>query len=453
VNWQKKTPLETEIEKGKIIEKPNHYAIDAEIGLLEIHTYELKKGSQKVFSTEGDVFPETGSREHYQTVCFRELALFYPCDESYRKSARKINRALRRKEGQKVQARTLANLVEREGEQIQVYVEGKAERILENHGFHPNGSITDPQKVFESLKEEEVLLAQEKVCQVIEEHNCGQEKEKQIDLSQLHETFEDPSAIKANISIDDVCCKKQKVSGRKKGSPPKEKREMVYNTVAHIQDKASKAYTLNTPNITQMMTIVLAFLLSNGLLNKPGSLVFFTDGARDLRSAIQSMFSFLSFKIILDWYHLEKKCKDLLSMAISGKQIKNQILTEVLAWLWLGKVDRAVKVLSSLKQETIKNTKERDNLITYLHRNQDCIPCYALRKKLGLRVSSNPVEKANDLVVSNRQKHHGMSWSADGSTSLATLTSLRRNDEHMQWLRHRDIHFTFPEHKQIKPAA
>jgi hypothetical protein len=46
-----------------------------------------------------------------------------------------------------------------------------------------------------------------------------------------------------------------------------------------------------------------------------------------------------------------------------------------------------------------------------------------------------------------------MSWSADGSTSLATLTSLRRNDEHMQWLRHRDIHFTFPEHKQIKPAA
>jgi len=53
-------------------------------------------------------------------------------------------------------------------------------------------------------------------------------------------------------------------------------------------------------------------------------------------------------------------------------------------------------------------------LITYLHRNQACIPCYALRKKLGLRISSNPVEKANDLVVSNRQKHNGMSWSADG---------------------------------------
>jgi hypothetical protein len=41
--------------------------------------------------------------------------------------------------------------------------------------------------------------------------------------------------------------------------------------------------------------------------------------------------------------------------------------------------------------------------------------CYALRKKLGLRVSSNPVEKANDLLASNKQKHQGMSWSADGS--------------------------------------
>src|SRR5947209_15827902 len=102
----------------------------------------------------------------------------------------------------------------------------------------------------------------------------------------------------------DVCCKKQKASGRKRGSPPKEKREMVYNTVAHIQDKESKTYALNTSTIPQMMIIVLAFLLSNGLLSKPGSPVFFTDGARDLRAAIQNIFGFLSFKIILDWFHL-----------------------------------------------------------------------------------------------------------------------------------------------------
>jgi len=397
------------------------------------------------------VFPEIGSREHYKTVCFRELALFYPCDESYRKSAQKLNRALWRKEGQEVSARTMANLVEREGEQLAASLEKKAEHILEYHGFNTNGSIKHQEKVFGSIKEEDVMLAREKVCQMIEELNRGQEKEKQIDILELHETFEDPNAIKANISIDDVCCKKQKAEGRERRSAPKEKRDMLNNTVAHVQDQESKTYTLNTSTVSQMMTIVLAFLLSNGMLCKTGSLVFFTDGARDLRGAIQDIFSFISFKIILDWFHLKKKCKDLLSMAINGKQVKNQILTELLAWLWLGKVHRAIKLLQDLSQDQVKNTKELHNLITYLDRNSSTIPCYALRKKLGLRVSSNAVEKANDLLVSNRQKHNGMSWSADGSTCLATLTCLRRNDEHMHWLLHHDIPFQFDAAQ--KPAA
>ena len=399
------------------------------------------------------MFPETGPREHYQTVCFREFALFYPCDESYRKSARKINRALRRKEGQEVQARTLANLVEREGEKIQEYIEKKAEHLLESHGWSPDGSIKNQEKVSESVKKEEVTLAREKVCQMIEELNGGQEKEKHIDLSELHETFEHPNVIKANISIDDVCCKKQKAEGRKKGSPSKEKREMVNNTVVHIQEKESKVYTAVSPTVSQMMSIVLAFLLSNGLLSQPGSLVFFTDGARDLRKALQDTFHFIPFKIILDWFHLKKKCKDLLSMAISGKAVKNQIMTELLAWLWLGKVDQAINLLQEVSQESIKNQKELRNLINYLERNRSCIPCYALRNKLGLRTSSNPVEKANDLLVSHRQKQNGMSWSPDGSTSLATLTALCRNSEDHQWLLNQSIRFTFPERKQVQPAA
>lgn len=351
-----------------------------------------------------------------------------------------------------VQARTMANLVEREGEQIQAHVEKKVECILEDHGFNTDGLLTDQEKARNSIEHVDVTLDHEVVSHMIEELNRGQAKEKHIELLELRETFEDPNAVKANISIDDVCCKKQKVSGRKKGSPPKEKREMVYNTVAHIQDKEAKTYALNTSTIPQMMIIVLAFLLSNGLLSKPGSLVFFTDGARDLRAAIQNIFGSLSFKIILDWFHLKKKCKDLLSMAINGKQVKEQLVSELLAWLWLGKVERAVKLLREVSQERIKNQTELDNLIKYLDRNQACIPCYALRKKLGLRISSNPVEKANDLLVSSRQKHNGMSWSADGSTSLATLTALRRNSEDHHWLLNHDIHFQFDAGVQ-KPAA
>jgi len=398
------------------------------------------------------VFPETGPREAHKSVCFRDFALLYPCDESYRKSAEKINRALRRKEGQQVQARTLANLVEREAEQIQASIVKKAEGILEASGFHPNGAIKSQKKVFEVISKEEVSLPREKVCHMIEELNGGLIKDKQIDLEELYETFEDPNAIKANISIDDVCCKKQKAEGRKKGSRPKEKREMVNNTVVHIQNKESKVYTAVSPTVSQMMPIVLAFLLSNRLLSQPGSLVFFTDGARDLRKAIQDLFHFITFKIILDWFHLKKKCKDLLSMAISGKAVKNQILTELLSWLWLGKVERAIQLLREVSQESIKNHKELHNLINYLERNRSCIPCYALRNQLGLRTSSNPVEKANDLVVSHRQKRNGMSWSPDGSTSLATLTALRRNCEDHQWLLNQDLRFQF-DAQADKPAA
>ena len=130
-------------------------------------------------------------------------------------------------------------------------------------------------------------------------------------------------------------------------------------------------------------------------------------------------------------------------MAINGKQVKNQLLTELLAWLWLGKVERAVQLLREVSEETIKKRKELENLITYFERNRSCLPCSALRKKLGLRLSSNQVEKANDVVVSNRQKHNGMSWSADGSTSLPTLTTVRRNSEDRKWLLNNAISFQF----------
>jgi hypothetical protein len=441
------------VRGGKIIERSNNYAIDAELGRLGVDTFEIKDGSQKVFSTAKDIFPEIGSREHYKTVCFRELALFYPCDTTFRRSANKINRALWRQEKvDQVQSRTIDNLVEREGKLIQEHITKKAEHILICNGFSTDGKRTDVEKIFEPIAEAAVL-PQATVCTMIEELNAGNPKERRIDLSELHETFEDPTHVKANISLDDVCCKKQKAEGRKKGSPAKEKREMVYNTVAHIQNGSSQVYTLNSPNIAQMMIILLAFLFHNGLMSASGQLVFFTDGARDLRSAIQNMFSFLPYKIILDWFHLEKKCKELLSMAINGKEVKSLLLRELLAWLWLGKIDQAVELLNEIKEDRIKNKKELENLINYFERNRSCIPCYALRKKLGLRISSNPVEKANDIVVSNRQKHNGMSWSPDGSMSLATLTALRRNSEDTNWLRNHDIHFTFPERKQVKPAA
>ncbi len=52
---------------------------------------------------------------------------------------------------------------------------------------------------------------------------------------------------------------------------------------------------------------------------------------------------------------------------------------------------------------------------------------------MGLRISSNPVEKANDMLVSRRQKGKGMSWSRNGSWGLAGITAKYLNNESRNW--------------------
>ena len=52
----------------------------------------------------------------------------------------------------------------------------------------------------------------------------------------------------------------------------------------------------------------------------------FTDGARNIKSSIEEMFPFHPYTVILDWYHLKKKCQELLSMAVKGKDMRNKTL-------------------------------------------------------------------------------------------------------------------------------
>jgi len=71
------------------------------------------------------------------------------------------------------------------------------------------------------------------------------------------------------------------------------------------------------------------------------------------------------------------------------------------------------------------------------------MPCYAVRKRLGLRHSSHSGEKRHDLVVSERQKHHGMRWSKSGSVSLASFTARKRNKEYKKWFEESNVAFQF----------
>ena len=47
----------------------------------------------------------------------------------------------------------------------------------------------------------------------------------------------------------------------------------------------------------------------------------------------------------------------------------------------------------------------------------------------------------NDLIVSSRQKHNGMSWSKKGSLALAALTAAKLNGESSAWLERKELQF------------
>ena len=101
--------------------------------------------------------------------------------------------------------------------------------------------------------------------------------------------------------------------------------------------------------------------------------------------------------------------------------------------LWAGNVRASIEYLEGLEEDKVKFRPHLDGLVRYLRAREPQIACYAVRRALGLRVSSNKVEKANDLVVSSRQKHDGMSWSRQGSWSLAAVTALYLNHGSACW--------------------
>lgn len=433
--------IEKRAKDGELKAKPNEYKIEAEIGRVELTTYQIEKNNKVVYDTGRDMLPKKAKSEYYMSICFEELALEIPTKESYREAGNLINRVRRQKDGHQLQYRTLANMVERAGRAIQDYVESKSDEIFEEHDIKigSDGVVRVPDDKIEVCKAE--YIDEAVVAEKIEKYNNGKDKELQIETPELRDYFENLKSSIVNISADDVLARKQKENGREKYAPPTEKRSWIKNSVIHIEKEGIGRYIFNSGKLLIAFQMLVAFLFANSLQNT-ALFMFFVDGAPDLKIAIEKYFSWTRYKIVLDWHHLIKKCEQRLSMGIKGSNNRNMVLDKVNSYLWVGKVDLAIQHLRNLDKSIIKNEKEIESLIDYFTRNGSYIPCYALRNLLGLRNSSNPVEKANDLLVSNRQKDNGSSWSKDGSVSLATVTALKVNDEMDNWIKKRELRFS-----------
>ena len=409
------------------------YRVDGEVGRITFDTYWMEM-EETVGGEAKCAFPTLHAQEWYRTTGFKEVAMAYGSTEkSYRKTTALINRV--RYQEDATPSRTLRENTESEGQKIMAHMEQQATTILQEYGFTTEGTPTE--EAAEHSDKTLVTLPLEQVTSAI--RACAPEPEWVAEMEDNPVSYED-STHSAGVSLDDVCVKRQKAT-RSESEELVEESKRVYNTIAHIAH-ADKSYIINGQGVANVLRLVLAFLLRSHLLMY--NLLFFVDGQRALYTTILSAFAWLtSFQIVLDWYHLKKRCKEQLSMALKGRVIRNALLDELLPCLWHGCVDRAIALLQSVDPTNIKNQKALTALIGYLERNRPYIPCYSVRKHLGLRNSSNRGEKANDLVVSDRQKHNGMSWSKPGSVALATVTALVRNKEYRQWFRTGTLSFGF----------
>jgi hypothetical protein len=429
------------------------YAVDGEGGRFRFGLFDVVDAAGDIVFAGSQLWPTRQGRHGYPTAGFKELTLMMGVTQRrYRKAASHSNRSRRQVVGGTPWT-TLRDGAEREGLQVIQFLERHSAEVLKAHHFTEDGA---PQENCPWVREAEqgrpATLPAAVVNQALGSvghamRRRGLAEELLVEVTQQCRVADyEHSGETVNISMDDVGVKEQQenrinkvVAAPAEGSvrldsqpPATNQRPTVQNTVAQIE-RPGPRFTLTGSSVFQVLRFVLAFLLNNSLLTQ--RLRFFTDGQRSLQGAILAFFGWHpAVSLLLDWFHLVKKFKEELSLACCGREIRNRHLRALLGLLWVGLLDRAQAYLRALPSAELKNTAPIERLIHYLERNRPWIPCYALRRQLGLPNSSNPVERANNLVTSNRQKHKGMSWSEAGSYALTALSAVVLNGSAKTWV-------------------
>lgn len=372
---------------------------------------------------------------------FQELQASLVQELSYRKSTSILNRMLRRDANQELSHTTLKDWAETFGQSISCGYLQKAETILENNGFDKDSGQVGQDNTLSSILANPVLppaIDEQQARQLIADYNRGKDTDNKIKYNDRVAGIESSTRHCCYVSVDDVGVKFQRES---RSTSHIKKRKYVENTVIHIQTESIE-YSLTAVGMDAAFKQLLAFLLVNHIL-EDHRLIFMTDGAANIKDHIEKFFSFRQYTIILDWLHLEKKCNEYLSMALKGsKDDKTKIKKQLAGFLWVGHTQKAIRYVSNISSRNIRRPDLLKDLISYLERKNPMMTCYALRKCMGLRNSSNRVEKENDLIVASRQKHNGMSWSNTGSSALASIAIAKANVELSGWIEDGIIRFS-----------
>jgi hypothetical protein len=223
---------------------------------------------------------------------------------------------------------------------------------------------------------------------------------------------------------DGVCVSQQK---EKRNKVPKKGKERTTTDMILLEKETGSFEYIVAANGISLTALSRAKLKGN-YSGKSINLVAISDGSRTIKNRSIELFG-EQYWHILDWYHLQKKVKDLMSMIAPNKELKSQYVAELTGLLWYGNIKETLCKLEKYQTKTSLNGIEKyQELLDYLKKNQPYIIDYAKRKDAGKTIGSGRMEKAVDCIVARRQKEKAMSWSKKGSTALAVVTAQVVND-------------------------
>ncbi len=246
--------------------------------------------------------------------------------------------------------------------------------------------------------------------------------------------FDDGIQVKGQKSHREPKAKPEGRLGSK--STDKSQTQRVVTDIAMLQ-KANQKFEYITAPIAQhgqdllsLADMVKAQVIKEyGRGTVPLDLVAITDGAKVIRQRLVTVFG-TEVVALLDWYHLCKKLRGLMSMIAINKVDKSRHLKFLFSHLWQGKTAIALEYLRN--SVVVKNQEKWQELIGYLSKHQAEIIDYNRRSRAGKTIGSGQVEKGVNLTVGSRQKHRKMSWSTKGSKALCLLKVAELNGRWQQ---------------------
>ncbi len=268
------------------------------------------------------------------------------------------------------------------------------------------------------------------------------------------------------IMIDAVMVDEQEATHIKGGKPfLKDETTWIKHWNIRVETEET-SYSISSLDESEAYRELIALILRNNLQQR--YFIFFVDGEKVIFDSIDRYFAYWEHTVYLDWYHLSEKLYILLSMAIVAQRLpdpraapnlvtqgKNKgvdrrkkislsrlYARELERILWFGNMAEAIQYIRNIDPRHIKSQKAAEDLIGYLERKGSYIANSGVRKKAGLRNSSNGVEGLNMVNVAKRQKASTMSWRKDGSSSLSAISTLFINGEEEDWFFNHHISFT-----------